>query len=97
MTTTVRTSTPAFVRILRVLRAAGYARHPSRLTARLVRLAFLRGIRSGPPRGEESRADVIWLVYWPVLLVVAAAVAAVVAILVRKLRRKDDNPFIVNR
>jgi len=40
---------------------------------------------------------VVWLVYWPVLLVVAAAVAAVVAILVRRLRHKNDNPFIVNR
>jgi hypothetical protein len=40
---------------------------------------------------------VIWVVYWPLLLVVAAAVAAGVAILVRKLRHKNDNPFIVKR
>ena len=39
----------------------------------------------------------LWLIYWPLLLVVAAAVAAGVAILVRKLRHKNDNPFIVKR
>jgi hypothetical protein len=44
-----------------------------------------------------SEADVVWIVYWPLLLVAAAAVAAGVAILVRKLRHKDDNPFIVKR
>jgi hypothetical protein len=37
------------------------------------------------------------LVYWPVLLVAVAAVAAGVAIVVRRLRHKNDNPFIVNR
>jgi len=37
----------------------------------------------------------LWLIYWPLLLVVAAAVAAGVAILVRKLRHRNDNPFIV--
>jgi hypothetical protein len=37
----------------------------------------------------------LWLIYWPLLLVVAAA--AGVAIVVRKLRHKDDNPFIVKR
>ena len=39
----------------------------------------------------------VWIVYWPLLLVVLAAVAAGVAILVRKLRGKNDNPFIVKR
>lgn len=39
----------------------------------------------------------VWLIYWPVLLVVAAAVVAAVAILVRRLRHKNDNPFIVKR
>jgi hypothetical protein len=38
-----------------------------------------------------------WLIYWPLLLVVVAAVVAGVAILVRKLRNKNDNPFIVKR
>jgi hypothetical protein len=37
---------------------------------------------------------VIWVVYWPVLLVLAVAVAAGVAVLVRRLRGRDDNPFI---
>jgi hypothetical protein len=37
----------------------------------------------------------LWLIYWPLLLVVAAAVSAGVAILVRRLRHRDDNPFIV--
>ncbi len=36
-----------------------------------------------------------WLIYWPLLLVVAAAIAAGVAILVRRLRHREDNPFIV--
>ena len=36
----------------------------------------------------------VWVVYWPLLLVVAAAIAAGVAMLIRKLRGKDDNPFI---
>jgi hypothetical protein len=40
---------------------------------------------------------VIWIVYWPLLLVAAAAIAAGIAKLVRKLRNKDDNPFIVKR
>jgi len=40
---------------------------------------------------------VVWIVYWPLLLVVAAAIAAGVAIVIRKLRHKDDNPFIVKR
>jgi len=44
-----------------------------------------------------SDATVVWIVYWPLLLVAAAAVAAGVAILVRRLRHKDDNPFIVKR
>jgi hypothetical protein len=35
----------------------------------------------------------LWLIYWPLLLVAAAGVA----IVVRKLRHKDDNPFIVKR
>jgi hypothetical protein len=39
----------------------------------------------------------LWLIYWPLLLVVAAAAAARGAIVVRKLRHKDDNPFIVKR
>ena len=39
----------------------------------------------------------VWIVYWPVLLVLAAAIAAGVAILIRKLRHKQDNPFIVKR
>jgi hypothetical protein len=39
----------------------------------------------------------ILIVYWPLLLVVAAAIAAGVAIIVRKLRHKNDNPFIVKR
>ena len=38
-----------------------------------------------------------WLIYWPLLLVVVAAVVAGVAILVRKLRHKNDNPFILKR
>jgi len=37
----------------------------------------------------------VWLIYWPLLLVVAATVAAGVAIFVRRLRHRDDNPFIV--
>jgi len=40
---------------------------------------------------------VTWIIYWPLILVLAAAVAAGVAILVRKLRGKDDNPFIEKR
>jgi len=47
--------------------------------------------------GRVSDATVVWIVYWPLLLVAAAAVAAGVAILVRRLRHKDDNPFIVKR
>ena len=39
----------------------------------------------------------VWIVYWPLILVLAVAVAAAVAILVRKLRGKNDNPFIVKR
>ena len=39
----------------------------------------------------------VWIVYWPVLLVLVAAIAAGVAILIRKLRHKQDNPFIVKR
>ena len=53
-----------------------------------------------PSRGRGGLADdsdMAWLIYWPLLLVVAAAVAAGVAILVRKLRHKNDNPFIVKR
>ena len=38
-----------------------------------------------------------WLVWWPFLLVLAVAVVAGVAVLIRKLRHKDDNPFIVKR
>jgi hypothetical protein len=41
-----------------------------------------------------SDAGAVLVVYWPLLLVVAAAIAAGIAILVRKLRGKDDNPFI---
>ena len=51
----------------------------------------------GPRGGQEGEAGVVWIVYWPLLLVAAAAVAAGVAILVRKLRHRNDNPFIVKR
>jgi hypothetical protein len=38
-----------------------------------------------------------WLIWWPFLLVLVVAVVAGIAVLVRKLRKKDDNPFIVKR
>jgi len=76
------------------LAICGYGR---RLTAGLVGLALLHENRSGRRGGEESEAGVVWIIYWPLLLVAAAAVAAGVAILVRKLRGRNDNPFIVRR
>ncbi len=36
----------------------------------------------------------IWVLYGPVILVVVVAIAAGIAIVIRKLRGKDDNPFI---
>jgi hypothetical protein len=39
----------------------------------------------------------VWIVYWPLILVLAVAIVAGIAILVRKLRGKNDNPFIVKR
>jgi hypothetical protein len=36
----------------------------------------------------------IWVIYFPVVLIIIVAIAAGVSILVRKLRGKDDNPFI---
>jgi len=56
-------------------------------------IASWNRFRSAPRR--QAEAGVVWLIYWPVLLVVAAALVAVGAILVRKLRHKNDNPFIV--
>ncbi len=36
----------------------------------------------------------VWALYFPVILVVIVAIAAGVAILVRKIRGKEDNPYI---
>ncbi len=36
----------------------------------------------------------IWIIYGPVILVVVVAIAAGVSIVIRKLRGKDDNPYI---
>ena len=36
----------------------------------------------------------IWIIYGPVILVIVVAIAAGVSILIRKLRGRDDNPFI---
>jgi hypothetical protein len=38
-----------------------------------------------------------WLIWRPFLLVLVVAVVVGIAVLVRKLRKKDDNPFIVRR
>ncbi len=35
-----------------------------------------------------------WIIYGPVVLVVVVAIAAGISIVIRKLRGKDDNPFI---
>ena len=36
----------------------------------------------------------VWALYFPVVLVVVVAIAAGIAALVRKIRGKDENPFI---
>ena len=36
----------------------------------------------------------IWILYGPVILVILVAIAAGISIVIRKLRGKDDNPYI---
>jgi hypothetical protein len=67
------------------------------LTTRRVELALLHENRLGRHGGHESDAGMVWIVYWPLILVLAVAIVAGIAILVRKLRGKNDNPFIVKR